>query len=143
MDKNNKSILINILILVIGITVGYCIGTTSGYNNYNRGVLSNSGQAPSGMHMMSDGKMMSNGKIDMDDMMTSMNAGLIGKTGDAFDQAFLSEMIVHHQGAVVMAQLAITSAKHQEIKDLATGIITAQAKEIAAMQQWQKSWYNK
>jgi uncharacterized protein (DUF305 family) len=75
-------------------------------------------------------------------MMASMNAGLQGKTGDAFDQEFLAEMIVHHQGAIDMAKLALSNAKHQEIKDLAQAIISAQTKEIGEMKQWQKSWYN-
>ncbi len=79
--------------------------------------------------------------MSMQDTMNSMSAGLQGKAGDAFDQEFLTEMIEHHQGAVAMAQMALQSAKHQEIKDLATNIITAQDKEIAEMQQWLKTWY--
>jgi len=78
--------------------------------------------------------------MSMSEMMSSMNAELEGKTGDAFDQAFLAEMIVHHQGAVEMAELALTNAKHQEIKDLANAIISAQNTEIAQMMEWQKSW---
>lgn len=93
--------------------------------------------------MMPNGQMMGNGaSMSMADMMTSMNAELEGKTGDLFDQAFLAEMIVHHQGAVEMAELALTNAKHQELKDLATGIISAQNKEIAEMKLWQTDWYN-
>lgn len=105
--------------------------------------------APEGMHQMPDGTMMQNNepmasgmKMDMASMMAGMNAELTGKSGDAFDKAFLSEMVVHHQGAVEMAQLALTSAKHQEIKDLAKGIIAAQTKEIGEMQSWGKTWYN-
>ena len=45
--------------------------------------------------------------------MTEMNAALSSKTGDTFDEAFLLEMIAHHQGAVQMANLALTNAKHQ------------------------------
>ena len=52
-------------------------------------------------------------------------------------------MIVHHEGAVEMANLALTSAKHQEIKDLAKAIISAQNTEIASMKGWLKTWYNK
>lgn len=74
-------------------------------------------------------------------MMTSMNADLEGKKGDDFDKAFLAEMIVHHQGAVQMAEQALTNAKHEEIRNLAFGIISAQNKEIGEMQAWQKSWY--
>lgn len=73
--------------------------------------------------------------------MQSMNASLEGKTGDAFDQTFIKEMIIHHEGAVMMAQLALKNAKHVEIKDLAQKIITAQESEIKVMQSWQNSWY--
>lgn len=72
--------------------------------------------------------------------MADMTANLSGKAGDDFDKAFLSEMIAHHQGAVDMAKLASTQAKHQEVKDLANNIIAAQTSEIARMEQWQKSW---
>jgi uncharacterized protein (DUF305 family) len=73
--------------------------------------------------------------------MGDMMSGLEGKTGDAFDQAFIEEMIVHHQGAVDMATAAQTSAKHPEIKTMADAIIKAQTAEIAQMKEWQKSWY--
>ena len=86
--------------------------------------------------------MMRNG-VDMDDMMMDMNSALRGKTGDAFDQAFLSEMIVHHEGAVKMAQAALQSAKHQEIKSMAEEIITAQTREIDQMRQWLEDWYGR
>jgi uncharacterized protein (DUF305 family) len=92
-------------------------------------------------HMMPDGSMMHNHDMDMATMMADMNAALMGKTGDAFDQAFITEMIVHHEGAVDMARLALTNAKHQEIKDLATAIIKAQTSEIDQMKEWQKKWY--
>ena len=72
--------------------------------------------------------------------MEGMMMGLEGKTGDEFDKAFIDEMIVHHQGAVDMAKLALTSAKHTEIKTLAGEIIAAQEKEIEAMTQWEKTW---
>ena len=39
-------------------------------------------------------------------------ASLKGKTGDAFDAAFIREMIVHHQGAIKMAEAPPTRAKH-------------------------------
>ena len=47
------------------------------------------------MHRMPDGTMMGgNSQMDMNSMMQGMMAGLNGKTGDDFDKAFLSEMIV-------------------------------------------------
>lgn len=125
--QKNTNIIITIVTLVIGLGIGYQIAQ----------------QNNQGGHMMPNGQMMEGDEtMSMSDMMTSMNAELKGKTGDAFDQAFISEMIVHHQGAVEMAQLALTNANHKEIKDLANAIITAQNKEIVEMKIWQKSWFN-
>lgn len=75
-----------------------------------------------------------------DDAMTSMSSALHGKTGDAFDEAFVSGMITHHQDAIDMARMADRQAKHQEVKDLSRAIIDAQQKEIDLMEQWQKDW---
>lgn len=79
----------------------------------------------------------------MQGMMNNMSSQLVSKNGDAFDQAFITEMIIHHEGAVDMAELALTRAQHQEIKDLATAIIAAQNKEIDDMKKWYQEWYGK
>ncbi len=39
--------------------------------------------------------------------------------GKDYDRYFIANMIAHHQGAFDMANLALTKAKHQEIKTLA------------------------
>ncbi len=118
---NNKATLTAIATLIIGLLIGYSIAPKDVPN----------------MHAMHDSEAMS-----MNDMMESMNGNLIGKTGDDFDKAFLSEMIVHHLGAVQMAELVAKSSNHQEIKDLAKDIIEAQNKEINDMKNWQNTWYN-
>lgn len=124
--QNNKSILISIVALIIGILIGSQI--TPERNEM--------------FHKMPDGSMMANNHGEnMEAMMKQMNAGLVGKTGDEFDKAFLKEMIVHHEGAVEMAKLALTNARHQEIKNLAQAIIEAQNKEIADMKNWQTTWF--
>lgn len=79
----------------------------------------------------------------MDAMAMSMHdmaAMLDGKTGDAFDQAFLEGMIPHHQGAIDMANAALKNAKHEELKALATAIIDSQQKEIDQMKAWMAAW---
>lgn len=63
-----------------------------------------------------------------------------GYTGEKYDQMFLAGMIAHHQGAIDMANLALANAKHQEIKDLANAIVTAQTSEITSMTSWQSQW---
>ena len=81
-------------------------------------------------------------KNNMGDMMQSMNMNLEGKIGDEFDKAFLNEMITHHEGAVEMAKLVLTTSKRAELIKLANDIITAQTKEINMMQNWQNTWYS-
>lgn len=126
---NNQIIVAVLVSLVIGFGVGYvAFGSKTSMITPNEM-----------MHQMPDGSMMHNN--GMQGSMDAMMAGLEGKTGDEFDKAFISEMIMHHEGAVEMAEAALKNAKHQEIKDLANAIITAQTKEIGMMQQWQAQWY--
>lgn len=94
-------------------------------------------QLSGGVHRMPGGDVM----MDMDHMMNEMNAGLIGKTGDEFDREFLEEMIVHHQGAIDMAELVLSTSKRPELINLAGDIIEAQTGEIEMMQGWLESWY--
>ena len=94
------------------------------------------------MHQMPNGQMMNNdGSMNMEDMMRSMTSDLKGKTGDAFDREFLSQMIVHHEGAVAMAKQVLAQSKRPELLKLAQDIIAAQTKEIGMMQEWQKIWF--
>lgn len=94
-----------------------------------------------GMHRMSDGTMMNNIGMDMDSMMQGMMHSISNKIGDDFDKAFLSEMIIHHQGAVSMAQVVLEKSKRPELLNLANDIIQAQNREIKMMQDWQKLWF--
>ncbi len=54
-------------------------------------------------------------------------------SGKQIDEAFVRQMIPHHQMAVDMAKSAQERADRQEIKDLADEVITAQEKEIAQL----------
>jgi uncharacterized protein (DUF305 family) len=79
-------------------------------------------------------------KPSSSDSMTAMVETLKSKTGDEFDEEFISQMIAHHEGAVEMAKLADQQAKHTEIKELSKAIIAAQEKEISDMEHWQNMW---
>lgn len=57
-----------------------------------------------------------------------------------FDKTFLSQMIEHHQMAVMMANMLSISTNRPEMKKLGNDIITAQNKEIGDMQKWQQQW---
>jgi uncharacterized protein (DUF305 family) len=113
--------LVGVCILVVGIGVGHSFsGNKETDSNY---MMSNS----SSMQME----------------MGAMTTGLQGKEGADFDKVFLNEMIVHHQGAIDMAELALAHAQHQEVKDLAQAIISAQTTEIQKMKEWQTAWFAK
>lgn len=61
-------------------------------------------------------------------------------TGEDYDKAFVGNMIVHHEGAVSMAEMAGSKTAHSEIQDLAFSIITSQSTEIASLRDWQDQW---
>ena len=56
------------------------------------------------------------------------------------DLVFAQMMVVHHQGAVAMSDLAATRAGSESVKTLAAQIKAAQAPEIAEMQGWLAAW---
>lgn len=58
-----------------------------------------------------------------------------------YDALFIDSMIMHHQGAIEMANQALDEATKPEIKALAEAIIKAQEAEIAQLQEWRKDWY--
>src|SRR3989344_2042494 len=57
------------------------------------------------------------------------------------DSHFIEQMILHHQDAITMANLALIRAEHSEIKTLGSDIIKAQSEEIDQMRHWYKSWF--
>jgi uncharacterized protein (DUF305 family) len=57
------------------------------------------------------------------------------------DLIFIDAMIVHHQSAIDMAEVAGESAERQEVRDLAGEIIHDQRREIDQMMEWRAMWY--
>ncbi len=70
-----------------------------------------------------------------------MGTGTIADSNAPFDQRFLDQMIVHHQGAVMSAQMMIADSARPELRDLAQRVITGQQREIDQMRQWRQDWY--
>lgn len=133
----NKSIIVGVIGLIVGAVLSGSVATYA-VNGNHPGVMKmfamNTRASTRPLSTDHLGSSMSS-----DDMTTSLQA----KSGDNFDKMFLSEMISHHQGAIAMANMAVANAKHQEIKDLAKNIVTAQTTEINQMQMWQAEWaYN-
>jgi len=57
------------------------------------------------------------------------------RAGNAFDRAFVAEMIPHHESAVDMARMARERGQSTFVRDLAEDIISSQAREIATMRE--------
>ena len=58
------------------------------------------------------------------------------------DQRFIVMMIPHHDGAIAMAELALTRSKRAEIRTLAQQIKTSQTAENAQMRRWYRQWFD-
>jgi uncharacterized protein (DUF305 family) len=79
----------------------------------------------------------------MHSSMEGMMAGIEGKRGVVLEEAFLKEMIVHHEGAVDMAKVLTQDGVRPELAAFGNAIIEAQSKEIILMKEWLKEWFNK
>ncbi len=76
---------------------------------------------------------MNMGGMDMSKMGTTATASLEKLSGKAFDRAFLSMMIPHHQAAVDMSKAVLPVSKDAMVKTWANSIIKSQQAEISTM----------
>ena len=111
---NTNTIVVGLAALVIGLGGGYVIANT---------------QQPAPM------------VHDMNSTMDGMTAGLENKEGVVFEKAFIDGMIVHHEGAVAMAQMVLQKTQRPELVQLANDIISAQTREIDMMRGWDTEWF--
>jgi uncharacterized protein (DUF305 family) len=110
-------------------------------NTNNTGMMQMMGMRTGAQkHMMPGGEMMEDNMMEGGMSMSGMVEELKGKQGDEFDDEFTELMIEHHQGAIDMAKLAQQYAGHDEVKNLANDIITAQTNEIEMMKTWRQNW---
>lgn len=127
-----ESIVTGVIGLLLGVVIaGFAAGQA--VNNNNTGIM-----RMMGMHTNDSTQQTATNHGEMS--MSEITEQLKNKTGDDFDKAFVEMMISHHEGAVAMAELIPSRAKHDEVKKLGEAIISAQTKEIADMKQWQQDW---
>lgn len=65
----------------------------------------------------------------------------LGPKDAEFDLRFIDGMILHHQGAIAMAEAVLQNSQRAEMKQLAEAVIGAQQAETDQMQQWRQAWY--
>lgn len=87
-------------------------------------VVHSVGEAPGAMHGMA--------AADMEQMARDMGIEI---TGDP-DTDFARSMIVHHEGAIAMAEVLLENGKDPELRAMAEDVIEAQQGEIKFLEDW-------
>jgi uncharacterized protein (DUF305 family) len=90
-------------------------------------------ESDSSMGGMDHGSM-DTGDMDMEGMSAEDMAALEAASGPEFDRMFLEMMIVHHRGAVEMAQTEIAEGSNPDAVALAEEIASSQTAEIEEME---------
>ncbi len=129
--ENKNNLVVGLLVLIVGLFIGYGLAGFNGREGH---------QAFMNMHG-TDARMDCGGMSGMRHEMANMMSGLEGKTGDDFDRAFLQEMIVHHEGAIDMAEALLKNTKRPELVKLGNDIIKAQTGEVSMMKGWLGEWF--
>lgn len=109
--------------LILGGGVGYLIG-----GSQNHPTTPSNVRTTSGMHGTTSDAMVKE---------------IEEKTGSERDEAFIENMIVHHESAIAMSEILLQSTRREELEQLAQDIIAAQSREIDLLQGWLKEWYGR
>ena len=134
--KNNV-LVIRLLTLIIGLFVGYTLAPRTmmdtetmvemhdeveEYEEHEEEIISGDGV--------------------MQHAMEEMMRPLMGKTGEEYEKAFLEMMIVHHIGAIEMAEDLLGQTDRPELVKMGNDIITVQTEEVDMMKGWLDDWFN-
>lgn len=71
---------------------------------------------------------------------SASDSGGVSPVKNQTDIAFIQGMTPHHQGAIVMTDLAVDRAENPKVKALAERISTAQQPEIKLMKEMAETW---
>lgn len=140
MENKNQTIIIGLLALIVGLLFGYFFGTNTMMSprNFSNG---ESMYEEMGEHMYDEEIVNNDGAMQhaMDEMML----GFRGLEGEAYEEMFLRGMIVHHLGAISMAEELLKQTDRPELIELANNIINSQKGEVEMMKGWMGTWFNK
>lgn len=138
METKNNVLIIGLLALIVGLLLGYFFGSSAmPHRDFFRG---ENMYEEMGEHMYGDEIIDSDGT--MQHMMEEMMLVGRGQTGEAYEEAWLRGMIVHHLGAIAMAEQLLEETDRPELETLANAIITSQSAEVEQMKGWLNTWFN-
>lgn len=107
--------------------------STSGSGHSGSGHSGSGQEMPDANHMMPG---MDHSAPDGDHSSMSL-----GPEDKYFDLRFIDAMILHHQGAVQMAEEVLEKSDRFSLRKLAREIILVQGREVRRMQAWREAWY--
>lgn len=140
MNNNNQTIIIGLLTLIFGLILGYYLGNST--VNDTQGMHMSESMHGEMEDSHSYGEEIIDGDGAMIHAMDEMMLGFRGKTGAEYEEAFLRGMIVHHIGAVEMAEGLLEETGRPELRTFAQDIINVQSQEIDTMKGWLEKWFN-
>lgn len=131
--KNTQTLIItSALTLLLGLLGGYLLGITNNSNAFkmHRGMT---------QHTDSESSQFHGGGMGM-----GMGSMMLGSQADTetYEQMWLAQMIIHHQGAVVSSEALLNRTERPELREFAENIIRTQSQEIDTMQGWLDTWYD-
>lgn len=65
------------------------------------------------------------------------------RSDEPVEQHFLERMVAHHEEAISLAEVALTRARHEELRSLAQSIVTTQSAEVELMKSWFREWFGR
>ncbi len=141
MENKNQTIIIGLLALIVGLLLGYFFGAN---NMPHRGFFSNESMYEEMEEHMGGSyeDEIVNGDGELMHMMDEMMLIGRGQTGDAYEEAWLRGMIVHHLGAIRMSENLLEQTDRPELIELANNIIASQSAEVEQMKGWLQTWFN-
>jgi uncharacterized protein (DUF305 family) len=122
--------LLPVLLLAAALSLASCGGSGGS------GAAQQGEDGSGGSQEQQDGRMSGMEGMDHGDMGSAQMARqMVMEDGRYSDERFIDAMVPHHQGAVEMAEVALENAEHQEIRNLAEDIVTAQEAEIEQLKR--------
>ena len=114
------------LLAAVALTAAACGGAGGGAGSMDQGGPGKEDAAEKG----NDTGMKGMEHSGMDGGSGGTASGMLMKNGKYSDERFIDAMVPHHQGAVEMAEVALKSAEHEEVRQLAQNIVSTQEAEI-------------
>jgi uncharacterized protein (DUF305 family) len=123
------------LLLAVAFILAACGGAGGGQQGSGSGGEQESAEKTGGMAGM-DHSQMDHGSMGMGS--GGMARQMVMENGKYSDERFIDAMVLHHQGATAMAEVALKNAEHEEIIELSRNIISTQRAEIEELKAIKK-----